>query len=96
MYGDSIFKVIINSIKNFFKILVTLVASAITSIFGIQQKNDKTNIKEDKKAEEKKDKKKQDNITDTSTALPDEDNIKTNPHKINNDDSKITPDDIKF
>lgn len=96
MYGDSIFKVIINSIKNFFKILVTLVASAITSIFGIQQKNDKTNIKEDKKAEEKKDKKKQDNITDTSTALPDEDNIKTNPHKINNDDSKITPDDIKL
>ena len=96
MYGDSIFKVIINSIKNFFKILVTLVASAITSIFGIQQKNDKTNIKEDKKTEEKKDKKKQDNITDTSTALPDEDNIKTTPHKINNDDSKITPDDIKL
>ena len=98
MYGDSIFKVIINSIKNFFKILVTLVASAITSIFGIQQKNDKTNkdIKEASKLEDKKDKKKQDNITDTSTALPDDDNIKTNPHKINNDDSIINPDDIKL
>ena len=46
MYGDSIFKVIINSIKNFFKILVTLVASAVTSIFGIEQKEVKINNKQ--------------------------------------------------
>ena len=41
MYGDSILKVIINSIKNFFKILITLVASAVTSIFGMNKKEDK-------------------------------------------------------
>ena len=37
MYGDSIFKVIINSIKNFFKIIATLVATAVTSIFGYKK-----------------------------------------------------------
>ena len=29
---------IINSIKNFFKILVTLVAKSVTSLFGIEKK----------------------------------------------------------
>ena len=38
MYGDSIFKIIINSIKNFFKIIATLVATLVTSIFGYKKK----------------------------------------------------------
>ena len=82
MYGDSIFKVIINSIKNFFKIIITLVASAVTSIFGIEQKEVKINNKQDTTKQDKpnkKNKKKKEDITDTNTTLPDEDNIKSNP-----------------
>ena len=89
MYGDSIFKVIINSIKNFFKIIITLVASAVTSIFGDNKKNDqKIKIQQETKKIEaqKKDKKKKEIISDTETTLPDEDNIKSNPH----DDTPIS------
>ena len=81
MYGDSIFKVIINSIKNFFKIIITLIASAVTSLFGMDKKETKeTTIQTNKKKSNNKKKKK---ITeeDTITTLPDEDNIKTNPHQ---------------
>lgn len=82
MYGDSIFKVIINSIKNFFKILITLVASAVTSIFGNNKKvEQKIKTQETKKVEtQKKDKRKKEDFNDTATELPDEDNIKANPH----------------
>ena len=100
MYGDSKIKVIINSIKNFFKILITLVASAVTSIFGMQQKKEDKdkNLKEILNSidKDKKNKKNQDNITDSTAALPDEDNMKTNPHKIDFNDSNIDPDDIKL
>ena len=84
MYGDSILKVIINSIKNFFKILITLVASAVTSIFGMNKKEDKNKkqIKEQTHQEKNNiQKEKKDIIVgDTETTLPDEDNIKSNPH----------------
>lgn len=89
MYGDSIFKVIINSIKNFFKIIITLVASAVTSILGDNKKNEqKVKIQQETKKIEaqKKDKKKKEIISDTETTLPDEDNIKSNPH----DDTPIS------
>ena len=83
MYGDSVFKVIINSIKNFFKIIITLVASAVTSIFGDNKKNEqKIKIQQETKKIEptKNSKKKKEIISDTETTLPDEDNIKSNPH----------------
>lgn len=97
MYGDSIFKVIINSIKNFFKIIVTLVASAVTSILGIEQKEVKINNKQDTTKQDKpnkKNKKKKEDITDTdtNTTLPDEDNIKSNPH----DNKILDEDDLKL
>ena len=91
MYGDSIFKVIINSIKNFFKIIITLVASAVSSIFGIEQKEVKINNKQNTTKQDKpnkKNKKKKEDIADTNTTLPDEDNIKSNPH-----DNKLLDED---
>ena len=98
MYGDSIFKVIINSIKNFFKILITLVASSVTSIFGERNKDSKKKTdeleqilnQEDNKQQKKK--KKEEKISDTPTGLPDTDNIKTNPH----DNKKYTEEELKL
>ena len=81
MYGDSIFKVIINSIKNFFKIIATLVATAVTSIFGYK-KNEEAKKQEQtpkQNIENKKNKKNKQETTDDITTLPDEDNIKSNP-----------------
>ena len=57
MYENNIFKVIINSIKNFFKILVTLVAKSVTSIFGLEQKEVKTNNKQETTKQDKPTKK---------------------------------------
>ena len=91
MNENNVFKTIINSIKNFFKILITLVAAAVTSIFGIEKKEDKKpNQQETPKQDKqnKKNKKKKEDITDTNTTLPDEDNIKSNPHN-NEDDLKL-------
>lgn len=95
MYENNIFKVIINSIKNFFKILVTLVAKSVTSIFGLEQKEVKTNTKQETTKQDKptkKNKKKKEETTDTNTTLPDEDNIKSNPH----DNKIIDEDDLKL
>ena len=95
MYGDSILKVIINSIKNFFKIITTLVASAVTSIFGYKKNEEKTNTQNKiTKQEEKnkKNKKKKQETTDTNTTLPDDDNIKTNPH----DNKPYIEEDLKL
>lgn len=93
MNENNIFKTIINGIKNFFKILITLAAAAVTSIFGIEKKEDKkTNQQETPKQDKqnKKNKKKKEDITDNNTTLPDEDNIKSNPHKLfNEDDLKL-------
>ena len=92
MYEDSIFKVIINSIKNFFKIIITLFASAVTSLFGMEKKETKeTTIQTNKKKENNK-KKKKTTTEDQITTLPDEDNIKTNPHQ--QDDSSYKEDII--
>ena len=85
MYGDSIFKVIINSIKNFFKIITTLVASAVTSLFGYKKNEEQPNTQQQTNKQEKqtkKNKKKKQETTDDITTLPDEDNIKSNPHDI--------------
>ena len=81
MYGDSIFKVIINSIKNFFKIIATLVATAVTSIFGYKKNGEPKQQEQTPKQnkETKKNKKKKQETTDNITTLPDEDNIKSNP-----------------
>jgi hypothetical protein len=95
MYGDSILKVIINSIKNFFKIITTLVASAVTSIFGYKKNEEKTNTQNKiTKQEEKnkKNKKKKQETTDTNTTLPDDDNIKSNPH----DNKPYIEEDLKL
>ena len=92
MYEDSIFKVIINSIKNFFKIIITLFASVVTSLFGMEKKETKeTTIQTNKKKENNK-KKKKTTTEDQITTLPDEDNIKTNPHQ--QDDSSYKEDII--
>jgi len=96
MYGDSIFKVIINGIKNFFKIIITLVASAVTSIFGERKKEEKKPdeleqlLNENNKVQKNKNKK--ENISESPTGLPDEDNIKSNPH----DNKKYTEEDLKL
>ena len=53
MYGDSILKVIINSIKNFFKIITTLVASAVTSIFVYKKNEEQPNTQNKTNKQEK-------------------------------------------
>lgn len=78
MYGDSIFKIIINNIKNFFKIIATLVAALVTSIFGYKKKEDTKKQEQDPK-QNKETKKNKQETTDDITTLPDEDNIKSNP-----------------
>jgi hypothetical protein len=95
MYENNIFQIIINSIKNFFKILVTLVAKSVTSLFGIEQKEIKIDNKQETNKQEKqnkKNKKKKQETTDTNTTLPDEDNIKSNPH----DNKPYTEEDLKL
>lgn len=95
MYGDSIFKVIINSIKNFFKIIITLVAKSVTSIFGYKKNEENKNTQEQIPKQEKQNKKnknKKQEITDTNTTLPDDDNIKSNPH----DNRPLTEDNLNL
>lgn len=91
MENDSILKKIINSIKNLFKIIITLVSASIASLFGNEKKeiNKKAKNNQDKKNNNINNKKKE-LSSDSNTTLPDEDNSKSNAH----DTKLFTEDDL--
>ena len=91
MHEESILKKIFITIKKYILIIFLIIGNIIRSLFGAPKKEIPKFENQTKKAKEEIPKQKETKISNSDTGLPDEDNIKTNPH-----DNKIIDDEIKL
>ena len=79
MQEQSKIKIILYKIRNFFLIIIMTIINFFKSLFGSSKTTiQKQTIKKEQPI--KQETKKEIPVTNTETTLPDEDNIKTNPH----------------
>lgn len=79
MQEQSKIKIILYKIRNFFLIIIMIIINFFKSLFGSSKTTiQKQTIKKEQPI--KQETKKEIHVTNTETTLPDEDNIKTNPH----------------
>lgn len=91
MQEQSKFKLILYKIRNFFLIIIITIINFFKNLFGNSKTTTKKQVTIEKQTNNQETKKEIQN-NDTITTLPDEDNIKTNPHnnQTTTDDSVAT------